>query len=137
MSQLSGQEFRLALDGESQEGGAEEADGGVGGEGGEGADGPPPSLRPQPSRLHGRQDQGGETAGEKCLLIQFYMIRSFCILEYLLHCYYFREGLKKSKKCVDPNTERVGGRGGSTQVWKIPHFFLPFSYMFTAHSNIS
>ena len=112
--------------------------GGAGGAlGQQGADREQAPLRSQCPRLHGRQDQGGETTGEKCLLIQFYMIRSFCILEYLLHCYYFREGLKKSKKCVDPNTERVGGRGGSTQVWKIPHFFLPFSYMFTAHSNIS
>ena len=50
---------------EGQESPAEEDHGGVGHRGHQGADRPQAALRPQCSRLHGRQDQGGETAGEK------------------------------------------------------------------------
>ena len=50
---------------EGEESPAEEDHGGVGDRGQQGADRPQAALRPQCPRLHGRQDQGGETVGEK------------------------------------------------------------------------
>ena len=52
----------------SPEGSAEEDHGGVGDRGHQGTDRPQTALRSQRPRLHGRQDQSGETPGEKYLL---------------------------------------------------------------------
>ena len=53
---------------ESTESFAEEDHGGVGDGRHQGADRQQAAHRSQCPRLHGCQDQGGETAGEKCIL---------------------------------------------------------------------
>ena len=63
-----GKEFWQIVGRKSEESSAEEDHGGVGDRGQQGTDRPQAPLRPQCPRLHGRQDQGGETAGEKYIL---------------------------------------------------------------------
>ena len=66
---------------EGQESPAEEDHGGVGHRGQQGADRQQAALCPQRPRLHGRQDQGGETAGEKHILrFIFIKLQTFMLL---------------------------------------------------------
>ena len=66
---------------EGQESPAEEDHGGVGDRGHQGTDRPQTALRSQRPRLHGRQDQSGEAAGEKYFLRKCYKLSiNYCDL---------------------------------------------------------